>query len=232
MQQTLITNRLIESLSVQQRSRILKIATVVDLDFNTILCEEQQDNQFVYFPITGFISSIAVLANHPPLELGLIGNEGMFGSCITLGVSKAPLKQMVQGAGTALRIPVDLFQQELLANPDLLKLLHRYVYFLMRQLAQAAVCIHYHEIEARLARWLLMTNDRAHSNTFLMTHVFLAQILGVRRSGVSIAASALRKKQLIEYARGKIKILDRKGLENSSCSCYLTLKSCYGESIH
>jgi CRP-like cAMP-binding protein len=133
----------------------------------------------------------------------------------------------VQGAGTALRIPAAQFQQELLTNPALVTLLNRYIYISIQQIAQAAVCVHFHEIEARLARWLLMTNDRAHGNTFLVTHVFLAQMLGVRRSGVTIAAGQLRKKSLISYARGKVEILDRKGLEAASCSCYRAMLENY-----
>jgi len=222
-----VTNLLIQSLPARQRNRILKLCALVDLDLGTVLCAAGQVYQYVYFPLTGFISSIAIAADVPPLELGLIGNEGMVGIGITLGVNSALFQSVVQGPGTALRIPVDAFQRELLANPALVMLLNRYIYISIQQIAQAAVCIHFHEIEARLARWLLMTNDRAHGDTFQITHVFLARMLGVRRSGVTIAAGELRKKSLISYARGKVNILDRKGLEAISCSCYRAMLENY-----
>jgi CRP-like cAMP-binding protein len=215
-----VTNFLLEALPARQHARILKHCTLVDLSFGTVLCEANQCYQHVYFPLTGCISSIAVVADNPPLELGLIGNEGMLGASVVLGVNSALVRSVVQGAGTALRITVAQFQRQLRANPDLAILLNHYIYMSMQQLAQAAVCIHFHEIEARLACWLLMTHDRAHGEVFQLTHVLLARILGVRRSGVSIAASALRKKSLISYARGKIVVVDRKGLEAASCSCY------------
>lgn len=222
-----VTNLLIEALPARQRNRLLKHCTLVDLEFGTVLCEANQPYQHVYFPLSGFISLIAVMAESSPLEVGLVGNEGMLGLGAALGVDSTLTQSVVQGSGTALRLPVAQFQQELLASPALALLLNRYIYVSMQQFAQAAICIHLHEIEARLARWLLMTNDRAHGDTFLLTHEFLARMLGVRRSGVSIAASALRDKSLISYARGNIMILDRKGLEAISCSCYRTMLGHY-----
>jgi CRP-like cAMP-binding protein len=218
-----LTNHIIEALPTRQRDRILNLCTLVELDLGTALCAANQPYQYVYFPLTGFISSIAVSADVPSLELGLIGNEGIVGVDIALGVNSALFQSVVQGSGTALRIPVSDFQREITTNPSLVVLLNRYIYLSIQQLAQAAVCIHFHEIEARLARWLLMTNDCAHSDTFQITHVFLAQMLGVRRSGVTLAAGELRKKSLISYARGKVRILDRKGLEAISCPCYQTM---------
>jgi CRP-like cAMP-binding protein len=224
-----VTNLLIEAFPTRPRNKILKLCTLVDLDFGTVLCETNQPYQYVYFPLTCFLTSIAVVAENPPLEVALIGNEGMLGIGVALGVNNALIQTVVLGPGTALRIPVAQFQGELLASPALVILLNRYIYILMQQLAQSTVCIHFHEIEARLARWLLMTNDRAHEDTFFLTHVNLARMLGVRRSGVSIAASELRKKSLLTYARGKIKILDRDGLEAASCSCYSAMLRHYSE---
>jgi CRP-like cAMP-binding protein len=222
-----VTNLLIEAFPTRPRNKILKLCTLVDLDFGTVLCEANQPYQYVYFPLTCFLTSIAVVAENPPLEVALIGNEGMLGIGVALGVNNALIQTVVLGPGTALRIPVAQFQGELLASPVLVILLNRYIYILMQQLAQSTVCIHFHEIEARLARWLLMTNDRAHEDTFFLTHVNLARMLGVRRSGVSIAASELRKKSLLSYARGTIKILDRDGLEAASCSCYRAMVGHY-----
>jgi CRP-like cAMP-binding protein len=222
-----VTNLLIEALPARQRNRILKLCTLVELDLGTVLCAANQPYQNVYFPLTGFISSIAKATDVPPLELGLIGNEGMIGLGITLGINSALFQTVVQGSGTALRIPIAEFQRMLLTNPALVILLNRYIYLSIQQIAQAAVCVHFHEIEARLARWLLMTNDRAHSDKFQITHVFLAQMLGVRRSGVTLAAGELRNKSLISYARGKVRIMDRKGLEAISCPCYQAMLASY-----
>lgn len=227
IQEPTVTNLLIDSLSTRQKKRFLKLCTQIELDFDSVVCEFNQTYQYVYFPLTGFISLIALEVDLPPLEVGLIGNEGMLGVDVVLGVTIAPLQSIVQGSGTALRIPLEKFQQELKADPGLVILLNRYIHVSMQQLIQMAVCIHFHEIEARLARWLLMTNDRAHKNSFRLTHAFLAKMLGVRRSAVSIAANALRKKKLIAYSRGQIEILDRKGLESASCSCYSTMKRYY-----
>jgi CRP-like cAMP-binding protein len=199
----------------------------VDLEFGTVICEADESYRHVYFPLTGFISVIAVGAGNPSLELGLIGNEGMLGIGLALGVNRALKQSVVQGSGTALRIPVAQFQREILTNPALVNLLNRYIFILMQDLAQSAVCLHYHDIESRLARWLLMTNERAHGDTFMLTHGFLARMLGVRRSGISIAASELRKKSLISYSRGKIQVMDRKGLEAVSCSCYRAMLEHY-----
>ena len=222
-----VTNLLIEALPARQRNRFLKLCTLVDMEFGTVLCEVNQPYRYIYFPLAGFISLIVVMAKTSPLEVGLVGNEGLLGLGAALGVDSALTQSVVQGSGTALRISVAQFQHELLASPALALVVNRYIYVSMQQFAQAAICIHLHEIEARLARWLLMTNDRAHGDTFLLTHEFLARMLGVRRSGVSIAAKSLRVKSLISYARGNIRILDRKGLEMASCSCYRTMLGHY-----
>lgn len=227
IQETAVRNLLIDSLPAKQRSHFLKLCTTVELEFGQLLCETNQRYRYLYFPLTSFISSIAIPESDQPLELGLIGNEGVLGASAVLGVVEAPLRAVVQGSGSALRIPITVFQRNLPLYPKLPTLLNRYIYVSMQQLSQAAICIHYHEIEARLARWLLMTDDRTSENTFLLTHVFLSQMLGVRRSSVSIAANILQEKSLISYARGKIKILDRKGLEAMSCSCYRIMNEFY-----
>jgi CRP-like cAMP-binding protein len=163
---------------------------------------------------------VTALDGHPPLEMGLIGNEGMLGSTLALGVDKAPLRAVVQGNGTALRTAVPQLRRQLRLSPSLLKALHRYQYVLMEQLAKSAGCIHFHTVEARLARWLLMTHDRAHADHFHLTHAYLAGMLGVRRSGITVAAGRLQQRMLIRYTRGEISILDREGLETICCECY------------
>lgn len=192
----------------------------VDLSFGTILCEPDQRYRHVYFPLTGFISVVAKVGGHQPLEMGMIGNEGMLGVTLVLGIGVAPLRGVVQGSGSALRMTVAQLRRGLRDSPSLLRVLNRYLYVLMAQLSQTTICTRFHEVEARLARWLLMTHDRAHAGHFHLTHEFLADMLGVRRSAVTIAAGALRERKLISYVRGEIRVLSRQGLEAASCECY------------
>jgi len=149
------------------------------------------------------------------------------GIALALGIDESPLHALVQGAGPALRLSANAFRRECAARPAFQRAINRYLYVLMSQLAQSAACTRFHLIEARLARWLLMTQDRAHSDTFSVTHEFLAWMLGVRRVGVTGAASALQRRQLITYGRGVVKVLDRAGLEAASCPCYRVNKSVY-----
>jgi CRP-like cAMP-binding protein len=222
-----ILSRLIEGLPSRQRQQLLNRCELVDLVFGNVLHEANQPIRHVYFPLSGFISQVTTLQGHQPLEVGLIGNEGMLGATLALGVSRAPMRAVVQGSGSALRISCGLFKQELLKSPALLRSLKRYLYVLMAQLSQSSACIHFHAIEPRLARWLLMTHDRAHADHFHLTHELLADMLGVRRSGVSIAAAALQARGLISYSRGAINILDRAGLEQAACECYAVLVADY-----
>jgi CRP-like cAMP-binding protein len=192
----------------------------VDLVFADILCRSAERVEHVYFPIHSFISVVAPLDGHAALEVGMIGNEGMLGVTLALGVDVSPLHALVQGSGPALRMTASRFRRELQASPALQGGLNRYLYILMRQLAQTAACTHFHVVEARLARWLLMTHDRAHSDAFHLTHEFLGHMLGVRRVGVTKAATSLQNQGLISYNRGDITVRYRRGLENASCECY------------
>lgn len=222
-----ILSRLIEGLPSKQRKQLLNGCEPVDLVFGNVLHEANQTIRHVYFPLSGFISLVTTLDGHQPLEMGLIGNEGMLGATLALGIGQAPMRAVVQGSGSALRISSQLFKQELLSSPALLRALKRYLYVVMTQLSQSAACTHFHEIEPRLARWLLMTHDRAHADHFHLTHEYLADMLGVRRSGVSIAAAAMQARGLISYSRGQIYILDRAGLEQAACECYAALQADY-----
>lgn len=222
-----IFSRLIEGLPSKQRKQLLNGCEPVDLVFGNVLHEANQPIRHVYFPLSGFVSLVTTLDGHQPLEMGLIGNEGMLGATLALGIGQAPMRAVVQGSGSALRISSQLFKQELLSSPALLRALKRYLYVVMTQLSQSAACTHFHEIEPRLARWLLMTHDRAHSDHFHLTHEYLADMLGVRRSGVSIAAAAMQARGLISYSRGEIHILDRAGLELAACECYAALQADY-----
>ncbi len=220
-------NRLIDGLPRKESKRILSLCHTVDLDFGAILSEQDKPLTHAYFPVTCFISLVTVLTGHPALEMGLIGSEGMLGGTIALGVTATPLRAVVQGPGQALQIGATALKRILPECPALQRTLSRYVYVMIAQLSQTAACNHFHEIEPRLARWLLMTHDRAHADHFHLTHEFLADMLGVRRSGITVAAGSLQNRKLIGYTRGEISILDRSGLEAASCECYEAVNKDY-----
>ena len=222
-----VINRLIAGLSRKERERLLRSSETVVLSFGQILCEPRQRMRYAYFPLRGCISLVAIVGGHHPLEMGLIGSEGMLGASLGLGVGTAPLRAVVQGQGTVLRVTAAELRRQLRLSAALMKTLHRYQYVLMEQLAKSAACTHFHEVDTRLARWLLMTHDRAHADHFHLTHQYLAGMLGVRRSGVTVAAGDLQRRKLLRYARGKISILDRKGLEAASCECYGAMQADY-----
>ncbi|WP_172656317.1 Crp/Fnr family transcriptional regulator [Halomonas sp. PR-M31] len=215
-----VINGLIQALPLKQRDRILDHCEPVELVFGDILCESHQPLQHAYFPITGFISLLTTLEGYKPLETGLVGNEGMFGVAVALGIAATPMRAVVQGTGIASRITASLLRHELDQSPQLQRILNRYLYISLSHLALNGACTHFHEVKPRLARWLLMTHDRAYANHFNLTQEYLAGMLGVRRSSVTVAASELQLEQLINYSRGEIKILDRFGLEAAACSCY------------
>lgn len=222
-----VENRLIQSLPRNERTGFLDRCEPVELVFGDTLCERDKTLRHVHFPLTGFVSLLVTVDDRQPLEMGLVGHEGMLGATLALGVKTAPLRGEVQGGGTALRMSAQQFQRELRNSPALADVLHRYLYVLLTQLSQVAGCNRFHEVEGRLARWLLMTHDRAHADHFQMTHQFLSWMLGVKRSAVTIAAGGLQKKEFIRYSRGAISILDRRGLETASCACYDTLVENY-----
>ncbi len=215
-----VTNQLLDFLPRKEQSAILKQCEAVHLEFGDVLCDRDIPFRHLYFPTTCFISLVATLNGHQPIKLGLLGNEGMLGATLALGINNAPSRAVVQGPGNALRISAPRLRRALRDCPLLRRALKRYLYVLMKQQSQNAACVHYHEIEPRLSRWLLMIQDRAHANHFHLTHEFLADMLGVRRSGVTIAAGALQLRKLIGYSRGNITILDREGLEMAACECY------------
>jgi CRP-like cAMP-binding protein len=215
-----VTNTLIAGLPAKERLKFLANCEPVNLEFGDILYEADKPIDHVYFPLVGFISLVATLDGHQPLEMGLIGNEGMLGVTLTLGMKTAPMRAVVQGSGTALRMTGAQLISRLRDCPAMFRTLDQYLYVLLAQLTQSSVCTRFHEIEPRLARWLLMTHDRAHADHFRLTHEYLAGMLGVRRSGVSIAAAGLQLQKIIRYSRGEISILNRKGLEAASCRCY------------
>lgn len=220
-------NRLLAQLPARDREAVTCLGERVTLDFRAVLARPDSVIRHVYFPLTCFISVVVPADKGESLEVGLIGNEGMLGGTISLGVNSAPLHALVQGAGTALRITAAHFRRELERRPKLERAVTRYCYVLLRQVSQTAACTRFHTIEERLARWLLMTQDRASGAEYHLTQAFLARMLGVRRVGVTQAASTLQARGLIGYRRGEVVISDRSGLRAASCICYSKDKRLY-----
>jgi len=216
----LATNRLIGALPARNRQRFLDGCEPVNLEFSEVLAEPEARIRHVYFPTGSIISLTRPIDDRASLEVGLVGNEGMLGASLILGVDISPVRAVVQGEGPALRMRSALFRRELRLIPSLQGLLNRYLYVQLDQLAQTVACTRFHVVEKRLARLLLMIHDRAHSDTFHVTQEFLASMLGVRRVGVTKAATSLQRKGLIRYSRGNVMVLDRAGLNTTSCDCY------------
>ena len=224
---TATSNHLIAALPGKDRQHLLANCEQVELVFADIISEPGERIRHVYFPTDSFISLVTPIDGRASLEVGMVGNEGMVGIALILGVNNSPLYSLVQGSGPAWRMTAALFFKELKCSVALQREMKRYLYVLMIQLAQTAACTRFHVVEARLARWLLMTRDRAHSGEFHITQEFLAYMLGVRRVGVTKAACALQKRELISYTRGNMTILDNAGLEAAACGCYHADKETY-----
>lgn len=225
-------NRLLAALPRKDRQHLLSGCEQVELAFGNVLCEPGETIRHVYFPTDSFIALATPIDGHSSIEVAMIGSEGMYGVPLMLGVDISPLHAVVQGSGPAWRMDADRFHSTLEHSVALQQELNRYIYVLISQLAQTTACTRFHVVEERLARWLLMIRDRAHSEEFHITHELLAQVLGVRRVGVTKAACSLQKKKLISYSRGNVKIHDIGGLEAASCSCYQADKETYSRILH
>lgn len=227
-----VANRLIKGLPHRDRQRLLAICEPVDLILAEVLADGGKRTRHVYFPADGFISLVTKLEGEPVLEVGMIGNEGMCGVHVALDARVSPLRALVQGAGRADRVTVVAFQRELSRSVALRQTMNNYAYVSMVQLASTAACLRFHHIGPRLARWLLMTHDRAHADHFRVTHEFLAYMLGVRRVGITDAAGELQRARLIDYRRGELSVLNRRGLERAACSCYVSDLRAYATFMH
>ena len=222
-----VRNRILLDLPPAHRARLLPNLETVPLKLGDVLYEPGGRIRYCYFPNDGVVSLLTVLAPHKAAEVGMIGNEGIVGMSAAVGMNVSRLRAVVQGDGSALRISAAGLEKEFSASGALHRGLFRFGQSLTGQIAQTAACNRFHRAETRLARWLLVTRDRLRSESFILTHQFLALMIGARRPGVTTAAGNLARRKLISYSRGNIRILDSKGLEAASCECYETVKAMY-----
>lgn len=222
-------NLLIERLPLKERTSLLALCESVELVRAEVLSKPGTPSGHVYFPTEGSISLVATAEGTSGVEVGMVGREGMLGAELALDMATAPMHSLVQVPGVAWRVESGAFRRELESAAPLRRTLQRYLYVLMAQLATSAACLRFHLIRPRLARWLLMTQDRAHADNFHVTHELIGSMLGVRRVGVTVAAGALQRAGLISYHRGDFTVLDRKGLEAAACTCYAAGQKSYAD---
>jgi CRP-like cAMP-binding protein len=222
------SNGLLAEIPARELARLERCLEPVTLTFGDVLYDADAIRH-VYFPLDSLVSLLAPLKDHLSVEVGMVGNEGMVGVPLTLGVRRSSVQAVVQGTGTALRMGASTFLREFKRSTALRTGIHRYIHLLMGQLTQTAACNAFHPIEARCARWLLMTRDRMQSDEVELTHAFLACMLGVRRVGVTVAAGNLQRQGLIAYSRGRIAILDPERLAATACECYSVVNTLYNE---
>jgi CRP-like cAMP-binding protein len=226
-----VGNTLLAALPPVEYRRLLPDLEPVTLKFGDVLEEPGEPIAHVHFPIDCAICLLAKIDGHQPPEVGLVGYEGMVGVSLALGVGVSSVRALVEGGGKAMRMSAARFQALLGECPSLQRELHRFTYAKLAVARQAVACIWFHTGEARLARWLLMTSDRLRSKEFFLTQNFLADMLGVQRTTLNVAAGPLKRRGLITYTRGRIRILDRRGLEAASCRCYSRIKGSTPPSI-
>ena len=218
-------NRLLATLPKKYYKRLLPGLKRIPLNFGEVLYEPGDTIKHVYFPNDSIVSLLSALSERSTLEVGMVGNEGFAGLPIFMGVNVSQTRALVQGAGSAMRMTSATVRHEANRLGALHRLLHRYSHSLLTQVSQSVACNRFHSVDARLARWLLMTSDRLGLDHFRLTQDFMSNMLGVRREGVNKAAGTLQTAKLIRYSRGMITILDRRRLEANSCECYAIIKA-------
>jgi CRP-like cAMP-binding protein len=224
-----VSNIILLSISDSDYSSLRPHLEYVNLPNHLVLHQAGGKLEFAYFPNRGLISLVVVMKDGKTAEAGIVGNEGFTGTPAAVGLGRSPLQAVVQITGDGFRVEVGALQEALQSTPHLQFMLNRYVAIRGMQVAQTAACNRLHDIEQRLARWLLMTQDRVDSAELLITHDFLATMLGTDRPTVSVAAGVLQKRKLIEYTRGAVKIVNRRKLEDSACECYGVIQQYDGE---
>lgn len=220
-------NQLLDHLPAAELRRLLAHGAQVTLLGGQPLATQDLPARTLLFPMQGFACLVTPLDEHTLLQVGMVGREGVLGAQLLLGMATSPVSVLVQEGGQAWSLPAAALRRALPVSPALRRLLMRYLLVQLRQSATAAACLHFHTLQARLARWLLMGQDRAVSNGFAVTQDGLAHLLGVRRVGVTVAAGGLQEAGLIRYHRGWITVSDRVGLETMSCSCYAQDRASY-----
>ncbi len=224
-----VSNKILLSISDSDYSSLRPHLEYVSLPNHLVLHEARGKLEFAYFPNRGLISLVVVMKDGKTAEAGIVGNEGFTGTLAAVGLNRSPLQAVVQITGDGFRVEVGALQNTLESAPHLQMMLGRYAAIRGMQVAQTAACNRLHNIEQRLARWLLMTQDRVDSGSLPITHDFLATMLGTDRPTVSLAAGVLQRKKLIEYTRGAVEIVNRKKLEDSACECYGVIRQYDGE---
>ena len=222
-----LMNHLLAALPDDEFTRLKPNLEPVSLQLGQVIYESGEQLDYVYFPTTAIISLLYIMENGSTAEIGMAGNDGLVGISLFMGGSTTPNRAVVQSAGNAFRLRSKVLKFEFHLSGDFQNILLRYTQYLMTQISQTAVCNRLHSVEQHLCRWLLINHDLLQTDKLIMTHDLIANMLGVRREGVSLAAGNLQKKGLIKYVRGTITILDRKGLENTVCECYRVVKDEY-----
>ena len=220
-------NSLLASLPAPEWLRIAPLLEPVDLPLGKVLNESGCKMSHVYFPINAIVSLLYVLESGASAEIAVVGNEGVVGIALFMGGETTPSRAVVQSAGKGYRLRAADIKEEFSRSGPVLRLLLRYTQALITQMAQTAVCNRHHSLDQQLCRWLLLSLDRLSGNELVMTQELIANMLGVRREGVTEAALKLQKLGMIQYARGRITVLDRAGLEGRTCECYAVVKQEY-----
>jgi CRP-like cAMP-binding protein len=224
-----VSNKILLSISDSEYNSLRPHLEYLRLPNHLVLHEAGGRLEFAYFPNRGLISLVVVMKDGKTAEAGVVGNEGFTGTPAAVGLGRGPLRAVVQVSGDGFRVKVRALQDTLKSTPQLQMLLNRYTAIRGMQVAQTAACNRLHDIKQRLARWLLMTQDRVDSGALAITHDFLATMLGTDRPTVSLAAGLLQKEKLIEYTRGAVRIVNRRKLEDSACECYGVIRQYDGE---
>lgn len=214
------TNRLLAMLEAADYRALMLEAKVVHLKFRRRLHRQDKPIDAVYFPLSCMVSLLVTNADQPRMEMATVGREGVVGASEVIQMQGAMGMNLIQIPGKAVQIGAEAFRKMITRRPLVMKVVHQHLYALMRQILYGAACNRLHSMEERSARWLLMTHDRAGSDSFPLTQEFLSHMLGVRRATVNLATGMLKKAGLIRYVRGKLTIIDRRGLESASCDCY------------
>lgn len=218
-------NHLLGALGAEEFNRLSANLEPIDMPLGQVLYEPSEHLKYVYFPITSIVSMLYLLENGASAEIAIVGNEGILGISLFMGGETTTSRAVVQSAGVGYRLKSKFLKEEFKLNGQMMRLLLRYTQALMTQMAQTAVCNRHHSLEQQLCRWLLLSLDRLESNELIMTQELIANMLGVRREGVTEAAGKLQRLEIIQYHRGHITVLDRASLEKQCCECYLVVKN-------